>query len=235
MSDVTTAYTPQNRVECTANDLPLAAYKAGLQLELVRYDRRGGRTRKHPGWVHPVNGTTPPLSGVNTRGGRSFTSVATTLSIFVLRQTEWPIAGQGQVVDVTAGMWAWMAHMSLPYRSPGAPIGPDTDQTTECVTYLGMRRRHTIKVPYGWAYRGFAYGRFAFRWSVVDQADPRGRRISGPLSEQVVIGQTIAPLVTIGAVDGKADAQAVALEATGASWTAGRAWLGRRNENKSGA
>jgi hypothetical protein len=159
----------------------VATYKP--QIELLRYTRSTGarslvtgQRHKNVGYVHPSNGPGASGNGSFTHGG----SHAVSPAIAALRQTEWPILTGKEHTDVTRGMCGFMAMLFVSWRDAS---GAQNSIQLPCPT--GSRSRFPLpgaRFPYS---RTFTPGYFAFRLSVVDPSDPRGKRIHGPVSEVV--------------------------------------------------
>jgi hypothetical protein len=157
-----------------------AKYK--LQIELLRYTRSSNRSpatnarRKQSGYVHPSNGPAPSGVGSFTHGGVHSVHP----DIAALRQTEWPILTGKEHTDVTQGMVAFMALIGVNWRDAA---GAYAIETLPCPTSSRMRRPNPgARFPYS---ATFSPAYFAFRLSIIDPSDPRGKRIHGPASEVV--------------------------------------------------
>ncbi len=185
------------QVECQPITVSVFDLPADLkvQLELLRYSRRNagidqsnGKSGKQRQWVHPSHGPNP-ANGNWTRGGNH---TAVSPAIQSLRQTEWSVVNT-DVIDVTQSMFGFMATRDIAYRSPAA-TAPDygTDLFVSGVSTVakGKMRRPGKRFAYA---PSFHPGTFRFRYSIVDQNDPRGSRISGPESETVNLSTDVMP------------------------------------------
>lgn len=190
-----------NLVTVAVADLP---HDVKVQLELLRYSRRNasakantGHSAKQRAWVHPSHAPNP-VPGHWTRGGTHSAIGATVAS---LRQTEWSVVNT-DVVDVTQAMLGFISTRQVAYRSPAAAPPFDPDMTIDGISTVarGKMRRPGRRFAYAPA---FHPGVFAFRYSVVDPNDPRGSRVSGPMSQPVFVHTAVFPFV----VDEKASAE----------------------------
>ncbi len=178
-------------VTVAVSDLP---FGVDVQLELVRYRRRNaginggnGPSGKQRGWVHPSHAPAP-ADGSWTRGG---THSGVSANVTVLRQTEWTVVNT-DVVDVTQAMLGFMAQRTIEYRSP-ASTGPVDASVLGISTTARAKHRHPgRRFAYGGAYHPAP---FAFRYSIVDGHDPRGSRMSGPLSVPVFVHNEVFPFL----------------------------------------
>ena len=185
------------QVECQPITVSVFDLPAGLkvQLELLRYSRRNagingsnGQSGKYRGWVHSSHAPNP-ANGNWTRGGEHS---AVSPAIQSLRQTEWSVVNT-DVIDVTQSMLGFMATRDIAYRSPAA-VAPDyfTDASVLGVSTVANAKMRRPGRRFAYA-PAFHPGTFRFRYSIVDQNDPRGSRISGPESETVNLSTEVMP------------------------------------------
>jgi hypothetical protein len=164
-----------------------------LKVELLRWRGRhsrrtaSGSYEKLSGWVHPAHwdGATT-ISGTSVRGGshsgRVFDSIAGITSQPNARPTEDSLVGltPNATINfrVARAFGAWFRHVK------------HVDQTGNAISLLAY-----CKGGGAWEGQGgfmgvsshMQFGRFAFRYTIVDPTDSR-RRISGPASQVVMIG-----------------------------------------------
>lgn len=211
-------------VTVTVTDVPSVFTDSafGLQLELMRYRYRRSKARANlsgefRSWVHPSNGPAPSGDGTWTRGGAH---LQTSPAVVALRRTEWPVTNTSSV-DVSQAMFSFLCQKQIPYRSVLSTGVPDA-------TVLGFSPKAG---SVGWPGRRFAYssaytpGLFAFRLSVVDVDDPRGARVSGPLSEMVCVSNTVFPF-RVDSVSSQLLGKQTASIAPGYDPLLFRAWIG---------
>lgn len=174
-------------------------------IELLRYTRlnsrenaSGGNGTKSSGYVHPSHGPAASGSGSFTHGG-AHGGVAATIQ--AIRPTEWPFIG-GQAVDVTQGIFGFFAYVPLDYRD--AVNGPQGIKLLCPTAALTRKAKPGRRFPYS---RMFSPGYFAFRVSVIDPTDKRGKRIHGPVSQVVQASNAQFPFVPAG-LDANGMAQA---------------------------
>lgn len=169
------------------------------QVELLRFVRRkssdtasSGNGSKSSAYVHPSHGPAASGDGSFTHGGSHGGSSP---AITALRETEWPLLTSTSFVDVTQGMWAFMSWADdLVYR----------DATGNVQQFRGVYPAELAAQRYRIAGRRFPYsnayspGYFAFRLSVKDPSDPRGKRIHGPVSQTVRLVNDKFPFLPAG-------------------------------------
>jgi hypothetical protein len=185
----TVAATAVNAARIVATDIPQAAIdQGGLVLELLRWVPQRQRNR-FGGFVHPTH-IAASGNGTFMRGGKhGGASTATQLA----RPTEWAITAPMDIVDVTQGIFGFMHLGQVSYRDDTA-TNSTANQTVQLVTSSrpvsnsGMLPKHI-------AQRGYFVGRFVFRYSIVDLADARQKRVSGPISTVVCAGMAASPFV----------------------------------------
>lgn len=196
------AVTTASQLECVALDIPTVFFQPqyGLQLELMRYRRTTTskqvitpRRRGQSDWVHPAHGG---RSGNDQRGGDHFDQSGVPLNMLA-RPSEWSITTRNQVVNVTQGV----AGRCI-YVRPGRAFfvngfGPSFDSNPTYIIGNASRANHR----YAAIFRGlpgvWSANKFRFRYSVVDPDDPRGGRISGPMSPVIMAGSHIPPVIRI--------------------------------------
>lgn len=178
-------------VTVAVSDLPSGV---GVQLELLRYRRRNagingsnGASGKQRGWVHPSNGPAP-VNGSWTRGG---THSGCSPAVEALRVTEWAVANT-DVVDVSQSMLGFMALRRIGYRTVASTGPVDADVLGISTVGFAKQRHPGRRFAYAGAYHPAP---FAFRYSVVDPADLRGSRVSGPVSAPVFIHNEVFPFI----------------------------------------
>lgn len=175
------------------------------QVELLRYTGkngreggRGGNGGKASDFAHPSHGP----SGVGgTFANGSFTHGGVhggvDTSVRAIRPTEWAITGPHNSIDVTQGMLGFMCHMPVGYRDLASTPGITLPAIVP--SYALSRGRGTyVRFPYEKMLSG---GYFAFRISIRDLSDSRGKRVWGPYSEMIQCANTLFPFVPDG-VDG---------------------------------
>lgn len=153
------------------------------QVELLRYTRlrsreyaSAGNGTKSGGYVHPSHGPAASGNGSFTHGGAHG---GVDPAVQAIRPTEWPILNGDDWVDVTQGVLGFLCIGPVPYRdNTGSNQLVDAVYPAERVRTYYMGRRF----PYAGM---FAPGYFAFRLSIIDRSDPRGKRIHGPVSSVV--------------------------------------------------
>lgn len=165
------------------------------QLELMRYVSKRtnanawSRTMRNAGYVHPSHGPAPSGNGSHTHGGLQAGVAPATRGI---RPTEWPVTNWGQVIDVTQGMTGHMNLRPIQFRVASAGVETTANVDLICPSGLGGSSRPGRRFPYGKFYRP---GYYKFRWSVIDITDPRGQRITGPLSDTVSLTTEVFPFL----------------------------------------
>ncbi len=179
------------------------------QIELLRYVRlrsresaNSGNGTKTGGYVHPSHGPAASGNGSFTHGGLHG---GTSGQVQAIRPTEWPILSGADNVDVTQGLLGFMCMGLVPFRdSAGVTQATDMVYPAERVRtqYLGRR------FPYAGM---FAPGYFAFRLSIIDLTDERGKRIHGPVSQVISATNHKFPFVPAGLdIAGRAQADIAA-------------------------
>lgn len=197
--DTLISLTVSNVPQIIATDIPqeLLDPRYGLQVELGRYSRRHGATGANKSWrdsgiVHPSNAISPS-PGSFTRGGDHDGSAGSLVNISAIRQTEWPVTSNGQVINVGQGCATFMELSEVAYRS--TPTAALLDKTTTAII-PGAQGKH-----YRFAGRRFAYdgrlfpGRFWFRYSIIDTHDNHTpqKRVSGGWSAPITLSSKIFP------------------------------------------
>ena len=177
------------------------------QVELLRYTRlnsreiaASGNGVKSGGFVHPSHGPAPSGNGSFTHGGLHSVSAA----VEAIRPTEWSILNGNDTFDVTQGILGFMTIYPSEYR----------DNTGNIASVDLLVPTHAISRGRSGAFNRFPYSKilsgayFAFRISVKDQSDTRGKRIWGPMSDIIHCGSNQFPFNPAG-VDIGGRAQAV--------------------------
>jgi hypothetical protein len=196
------AVNARTQLECVALDIPAVFFQPQyrLQLELLKYRRTNSSKqvvtparRGSSDWVHPSHGN---LVGNDQRGGAHFDTFGNPINMS-LRPSEWPITARNQIINVTQGAAGRCVYMRPGTTLYTAGLGP---------TYLPMpfyvignadrcQDRNPIR------FRGtpgvLTMPKFRFRYSIVDPDDPRGGRISGPMSPTIVVGNHLPPLYKV--------------------------------------
>ena len=163
------------------------------QVELVRYVRRqrrenagGGNGGKGAAYVHPAHGPAP-YGGSFTHGG---SHGGVDPAIQAIRPTEWPILAGDDTFDVTQGILGFMCLYGVQYRDS---LGNNANSVKAIVP------SHALSRGRGGAYSRFPYQKtlsgayFAFRLSIIDTSDARGKRVWGPTGEVLQCGNTAFP------------------------------------------
>lgn len=193
---------PLRYVKVTVPGIPAAVLNdlAGYapQVELVRYVRRqrrqnasGGNGGKSGGFVHPSHGPVVN-SGSFTHGGAH---AGVGAAVQAIRPTEWPILTGADNIDVTQGILGFMCLVSVRYRDVS---GNNANSVGALVPSHGLGKGR------GGAYSRFPYEKqlsgayFAFRLSIKDRSDVRGKRIWGPVSDYVYAGNSAFPFLPAG-------------------------------------
>ena len=194
-TNATVAVTPLVRVQAVILNVPesiITGTTFDLRLELLHYRRRktsanslSGSGLKEASYRHPSNAVAVSGNGSHTHGGDQG---GISPAVQAIRQSEWPVTAHGQVIDVTAGMHAFMALGQVRYRDPAG-----VEQTFLALMPCGrsspsMNNRQ--RYPYS---PTFYPGYYRFRLSVIDPSDPRGQRLTGPASETVSLTNHIFP------------------------------------------
>ena len=175
------------------------------QVELLRFTRlnsrenaSGGNGTKTSGFVHPSHGPAASGNGSFTHGGAHGGVAA---AIQAIRPTEWPIIG-GQAVDVTQGIFGMFSFIPVDYRD--AVNGMQQIKLLCPTAAFSRRSRPGRRFPYS---RTFTPGYFAFRLSIIDPTDPKGKRIHGPVSQIVQASNAQFPFQPAGLdVNGRSQA-----------------------------
>lgn len=208
-SAATQEVVPTRLVKVTVPGIPsailadVASYKP--QIELLRYVRlhsrenaSAGNGTKTGGYVHPSHGPAASGDGSFTHGGAHG---GVSAEVQAIRPTEWPILSGADAVDVTQGMMGFMCFGPVNFRDNTGNIQAlDLVYPAERVRTQRLGRRF----PYAGA---FAPGYFAFRLSIIDLEDARGKRIHGPVSQIVSATNHKFPFVPAG-LDASGRAQA---------------------------
>ncbi len=156
------------------------------QLELLRFVRRkssdrasSGNGAKTSAYVHPAHGPAASGNGSFTHGGAHG---GTAPVLTAVRETEWPLLTDAKFVDVTQGMWSFMCWADdIAYRDSTGNYAPFSG-VYPAEMAAQRRRLSGRRFPYSSAY---SPGYFAFRISIKDPSDQRGKRIHGPVSQTV--------------------------------------------------
>lgn len=180
--------------------------KYAPQVELLRYIRNnsrenaaGGNGNKSAGYVHPAHGVAP-YGGSFTHGG---THGGSDPAVQAIRPTEWAITSGADAIDVTQGVLGFMCLSTTAYREPVTGYSTTEVLVPSHALSRGRGLRGS-RFPYE-KKMGGAY--FAFRISIKDPSDSRGKRIWGPMSEIIQCGNALFPFVPAG-VDAVNRAQA---------------------------
>ena len=214
-------------IKVTAPGIPSAVlddidtYKP--QVELLRFTRlnsregaSAGNGTKTSAYVHPSNGPGASGDGSYTHGG---VHGGTDPLIAALRVTEWPILNSDDWFDVSQAMLGFMCYGQVSYREPGGTY------TTDKMVYPSWAYSSSVSLP-GRRFpysRLFTPGYYAFRLSVTDPNDARGKRIHGPNSVIVSCTNHVFPFTPSGLDPaGKATAKIAA----GFDGTVVNFWLG---------
>lgn len=197
----------QNPVTVSAHGLPqvvlenLATYKP--QLELMRYVSRRtatstfSRGMRNAGYVHPSHAPLPSGTGSHTHGG-AHAGIGS--SVAAIRPTEWPVTNYGQVIDATQGLTGFLQLHDVYFRDPTGVVA-----ATPLPCPSGRVAQQLPGRTFAYS-RPFKPGYFRFRWSIIDPTDPRGQRISGPLSDTVSLTTNVYPFTPHLPIDGLATA-----------------------------
>ena len=201
-ADTTVQANPMRYVKVTVPGVSQAVFDdiSGYspQIELMRYTRlktrenaSSGNGNKSGGFVHPSHGPAASGDGSFTHGGLHGGVGATVQKI---RPTEWPIFASDDSIDVTQGILGFMCLVSVQYR-----------ESTGNVSSLGaLVPSHNLSRGRGGAQSRFPYQKimggayYAFRLSIKDKSDPRGKRIHGPLSQIIYCGNSVFPFLPDG-------------------------------------
>lgn len=197
----TVQVTPRRYVKVTVPGIPsavlgdLATYAP--QVELLRYTRRqrrenasGGNGGKGGAYVHPAHGLTPG-GGSYTHGGQHG---GVDPAIWAIRPTEWPILSGADNIDVTQGILGFMCLHPV-YMRDNSGVTSTVDCLIPSHGLVKGRSTSFSRFPYQKSLSG-AY--FAFRLSIRDPSDARQKRIWGPTSEVVQVGNTAFPFLPDG-------------------------------------
>jgi hypothetical protein len=189
-SGVTIQVTPIRRVKVTVPGLPTSILERAAEyqplIELVRYTRRHSRDNQSSGngtktaaYVHPAHGLGASGNGSFTHGGIHGGADA---AVQAIRPTEWPIASIYDALDVTQGLLGFMCIGTGRYRDNTGNLS-NVDLLYPSDMAQQRSRVGGRRFPYT---QSFTPGYYAFRLSVRDLSDPRGKRIHGPLSQTIV-------------------------------------------------
>lgn len=220
---------PTRYVKATVPGIPQAVFDdlAGYapQVELLRFTRlrarenaSGGNGIKSSGFVHPSHGPAASGDGSFTHGGAHG---GTAFAVQAIRPTEWPILSSNAALDVTQGILGFMCLVPVAFRNASGNF----QNVNALVPSHGLSRGGgggMTRFPYQKKLSGAYY---AFRLSIKDTSDPRGKRLHGPLSEVIYCGNSIFPFVPTG-VD--AFGRATARAALAADPLAVNFWFGKR-------
>ena len=184
----------RNSARIIAYDIPDYLFDPGydLQLEILRYRRGSGKNSKTKGYVHPSNAINPSGDGRFDRGGVHNDS--NNVPILVQAQTEFPVTSHMQVIDVSQACADWMVWEDLAFREAGNTPTLNNSTTVNAIIPREPGRFYSAGRRFGYTPR-FYPGRFKFRYSVIDRSDDRGKRISGPLSENLILTSRVFPFI----------------------------------------
>lgn len=178
-------------------------------VELLRFTRlespermASGNGTKTSAYVHPSHGPAASGDGSFTHGG---VHAGTDPAIQAIRPTEWLVTSGIEAIDVTQGILGFMCHGAIAYRDPAGNSAFVDAVYPSGRTNLGKRNRvYGRRYPYTSVYTP---GYFAFRLSVVDRDDPRGKRIHGPMSTPISVSNAKFPFIPAGIdIGGRAQA-----------------------------
>lgn len=185
----------------TATYAPLVELLVFRRLE-TRENGASGNGTKTSGFVHPSHGPGASSNANFTHGGQH-SGVAGTVQ--ALRPTEWPIVNGNDAIDVSQGILGFMCLGQIGFRDSSGNL------TNTAAVYPASRCNLAKRLRVSG--RRFPYssimipGYFAFRLSIIDPSDARGKRIHGPMSQQVSCTTTKFPFVPAGLdVGGRAQA-----------------------------
>ncbi len=205
--------TPLRYAKVTVPGIPAAILSdiAGYlpMVELLRFTHLTSRESaassngaKTSAYVHPSHGPAASGTGSFTHGGAHGGADPV---IQAIRPTEWLIASGDDAIDVTQGILGFMCHGAIGYRDATGNV-----QSVDAVYPSGRvnpQRRSRVtgrRYPYSSVYTP---GYFAFRLSVVDRDDERGKRIHGPISTPVSVSNAKFPFNPAGLdIGGRAQA-----------------------------
>ena len=177
----------------------LMTAESDLRLELMIYKRESGGQnsagkRKESGYKHPTHsgdiGTTS-LGGPQTialpktryRGGNNAQGTLT--------RTEWRVTNNGQQILIDT-LGDFLIARQIGYRDAnGQQQLLDAYVQTNTRAHSGSQSRVPLNV-FGYSPM-FKPLYFRFRFSVTDQSDPRGQRITGPESQTIAFSSSVHP------------------------------------------
>lgn len=220
---------PLRYVKVTVPGIPAAilADIAGYKplVELLRFTRlespermASGNGTKTSAYVHPSHGPAASGNGSFTHGG---THEGTDPAIQAIRPTEWLVTSGADVIDVTQGILGFMCHGKIAYRdSLGNLQNVNALYPSSRANFSKRVRVSGRRFPYSSTYTP---GYFAFRLSIIDKDDERGKRIHGPMSTPISVSNSRFPFSPAGLdVGGRAQADVV----SGYDSTLVNFWLG---------